>query len=72
MTDRINALTVVLDVDRREDDCEALVTAIRQLRGVASVSMNVADYRDHIAHERARRDLSDRLWRVLYPNLEKA
>ena len=70
MTDRYNALTVVLEKDIRDDDAEALLAAIRQLRGVLSVSGNVADMGDHIAQERARRDLGEKLWRVLYPKHE--
>lgn len=68
MTDRYNALTVVLEKDMREDDAEQLLCAIRQLRGVLSVSGNVADLTDHIAQERARHDLGIKLWSVLYPN----
>lgn len=43
MTDRFNALTVVLEKDIREDDAQALLSAIGQLRGVLTVSGNVAD-----------------------------
>lgn len=67
MTDRLNALTVVLDKDIRVDDAEALISAIRQLRGVASVTGNVSDINTHIAQERARIDLGSKLWEVLYP-----
>jgi hypothetical protein len=48
MTDRYNALTVVLEHDIRDDDAEAVANAIRQLRRVLSVSGNVADMGDHI------------------------
>jgi len=37
MTDRISYLTVALDKDYRTDDVDALVDAIRHLRGVADV-----------------------------------
>ena len=67
MTDRYNALTVVLEKDIRDDDAKALLAAIRQLRGVLSVSGNVADLGDHIAQERVRHDLSEKLWNVLRP-----
>lgn len=70
MTDRYNALTVVLEKDIRDDDAEALLAAIRQLRGVLSVSGNVADLDSHLAQERARHDLGEKLWRVLYPKHE--
>ena len=67
MTDRYNTLTVVLEKDIRDDDAEALLTAIRQLRGVLSVSGNVADLTAYMAEERAKRELGDKLWQVLYP-----
>lgn len=67
MTDRFNALTVVLDHDIRDDDAEPLIAAIMQLRGVLSVAGNVSDLSAHLAHERARRELGEQLWRVLYP-----
>lgn len=67
MTDRYNTLTVVLEKDIRDDDAEALLTAIRQLRGVLSVNGNVADLTAYMAEERAKRELGDKLWQVLYP-----
>lgn len=70
MTDRYNALTVILEKDIRDDDAEALLNAIRQLRGVLSVSGNVADFDSHLAQERARSELGQKLWNVLYPKHE--
>ena len=70
MTDRYNALTVVLEKDIRDGDAEALLAAIRQLRGVLTVSGNVADLGSHVAQERARHDLGEKLWHVLYPKHE--
>jgi hypothetical protein len=67
MTDRYNAITVVLERDTRDDDAAALLNAIRQLRGVLSVSGNVANLDSHIAQERARHSLGEELWHVLYP-----
>jgi hypothetical protein len=67
MTDRFNTLTVTLEKDIRSDDAEALLSAIRQLRGVLSVAGNVADIELHMAQERARHDLGQKLWQVLYP-----
>lgn len=68
MTDRYNTLTVVLEKDMRDDDAEVLLVAIRQLRGVLSVTGNVADPAAYTAEERARRELGEKLWQVLYPN----
>jgi hypothetical protein len=57
MTDRIHALTVVLEHDMRDDDVEGLIQAIRWLRGVLSVDLHVTDISDHTARERARTEL---------------
>lgn len=65
MSDRINMLCVVLDRDMRDDDVAPLADAIRQLRGVQSVTLNVADIMSHIAESRAREDLKSRLWDAL-------
>lgn len=57
MTDRVNALIVVLDKDYRDDDVESLANAIRCLRGVVSVGKNVSNIGDHVARELARTEL---------------
>ena len=67
MTDRINYLTVALEKDTRDDDAEALLNAIRQLRGVADVKPNVVNSGDWLAETRVRQDLADKLWAVLRP-----
>ena len=67
MTDRYNALTVVLEHDIRSDDAQALISAIEQLRGVLSVTPNVVDISSYTAHERARHELGQKIWEVLYP-----
>jgi hypothetical protein len=46
MTDRYNYLTVALETDIRSDDAEALIAAIRMLRGVLKVEPNVTDPND--------------------------
>jgi len=43
VTDRAHSLTVVLERDTRDDDLEPLLTAIRQMRGVVGVEMNIVD-----------------------------
>lgn len=67
MTDRYNALTVVLESNMRDDDADKLLTAIRQMRGVLEVRGNVADSDSYVAEQRAKRELGDKLWQVLYP-----
>jgi len=62
MTDRINAMIVVLEEDIRSDDVESLVNAIRHLRGVANVKPHVASYEDVIARERVRSEIGGKLF----------
>ena len=65
MSDRIHSLTVVLDENIRADDAEPIIDAIRQLRGVLSVSGNVANLSDHVARARAFVELRDKILGVL-------
>lgn len=67
MTDRINALTVFLERDIREDDAQPLMEAIRQLRGVLSVQPHIADHSDALAQALVRMELEQKLWEVLHP-----
>lgn len=65
MTDRYNGLVVAFDHDIREDDAEAVINAIRMLKGVLTVTANVSDINSHIEETRAKRDLPDKLYEVL-------
>lgn len=67
MTDRYHTLTVVLEKDVRSDDCKHLIDAILMLRGVISVTGNVADPVSHMAEVRAIQALGDKLLSVVYP-----
>ena len=67
MTDRIYALTVTLTEPIREDDAEAIINAIKLIRGVASVTPLVANAELYYATETAKRELRDKLWSILYP-----
>ncbi|USN14049.1 hypothetical protein KABACHOK_02130 [Brevundimonas phage vB_BpoS-Kabachok] len=69
MTDRIQHLTVLLEHDIRDDDVQALVLAIAQLRGVSLCQMGKpVDLTDHMARERAKMDLRRALSAVLEPS----
>ena len=71
MTDRHSAYIVTLERDIREDDAEAVRTALRMITGVLSVEPVVADLGQHIANERAKRDLGQKLWEVIYPKVSR-
>ena len=66
MTERFHSLTVVLEKDMREDDAKPLIEAIQQMRGVLKVSGVVSDMAAHMAIERSRRELGDKLMGVIY------
>lgn len=57
MTTRIHALTVVLDDHIREDDAEALIAAILQLRGVFAVTTHVSDGEAYAARYKGLREM---------------
>lgn len=58
MTDRHSGYVVVLDHDMREDDAEAILNAIRMIKGVATVEPVVSSLLDGQIAEGRR----DRLW----------
>ena len=64
MTDRYNAVVVAFDRDIREDDAEAVINAIRMIKGVVNVTPNVTDISDHVAAMRAKRELREKLLAV--------
>jgi hypothetical protein len=66
MTDRYNALVVVMAQDIRSDDAEALINAIMMLRGVASVTPNVADMGGHIAKMQVRTEMKQKVFDALF------
>lgn len=66
MTDRIHSLTVSLEREIREDDCESIVNAIKAIRGVLCVKNEVADSSFYTARQQAKRDLQNRMRKILY------
>lgn len=67
MTDRYFALTVLLDKDIRSDDAEPIIKAIEMIKHVQKVEPHVSDLSQWGAEERARRELGEKLFAVLYP-----
>lgn len=72
MTDRYHALTVILDKEIRSDDAENLISAIKMIRGVLDVNPHVSDITTHMAEERAKFEIRERLWNALKSNKEKS
>ncbi|MBU3935808.1 hypothetical protein KJ909_03985 [Patescibacteria group bacterium] len=71
MTDRLKALTVVLQKDLRDDDAEPIIEAIKQLRGVRRVTSHVTHLDDHVAYTNAKLDLMAQIWKLLRLEEEK-
>jgi len=61
MTDRVNALTVVLRADVREDDVKPLLDAISLLEGVLEVVPQVTSPQSYVAERRVRAELRDHI-----------
>ena len=61
MTDRVNALVVILEKDVRDDDLEATRNAIQQIKGVLSVEYNVTDISDSVARMRVKSEVQQKL-----------
>lgn len=58
MTDRIQALTVILDHDMRDDDVQELITAIKCMRHVGNVvTTNPVDIDTIVARTRIYTDI---------------
>jgi hypothetical protein len=66
MTDRYYALTVVLEKDIRSDDAEQIINAIRMIKYVLSVKGNVADPVTFMAQSRERREIGEKLFKILH------
>lgn len=68
MSDECNMITVFLEKDMHEesDDLAAIMSAIRQLRGVMAVDANSVDPMQYIAEERARSEFRKKIIELVY------
>lgn len=70
MTDRIDALTIILDKPMRDDDIASLVAALKQMRGVLEVTPYVRNgLNTAIAEQRIRHEFRQKVLQVLEPPL---
>jgi DNA replicative helicase MCM subunit Mcm2 (Cdc46/Mcm family) len=65
MTDRHAGYVVTLANDIREDDAEAVIGALRMVKGVLSVDPITGSFDVHIAEQRVRAELRDKLLGIL-------
>lgn len=67
MSDTYNALIVAFERDLTLHEVQRLRDAIEQMRGVLKVTARMADSQSYISDERAKRELGEKLFKVLYP-----
>lgn len=72
MTDRVMALTVLLDRDMREDDVQALIDAIGLLAHVKRVEKAIVTGAQALANYRARTEAAESLMKAAREMLEGA
>lgn len=70
---RIHGLVVVFDGERHEEDIQSLVNVLSTLRGVAAVKP--VEQTDFVADEavrlRVEREIQDRVYEAVWPELAK-
>lgn len=72
MTDRYCGFLVTLQQDLRDDDAQATLDALRQIKGVIAVEPVVSDaYHFQMADTRVRSEIASTLMRALYPERYK-
>lgn len=68
MTDVLKGCTVAFARDIREDDVEAIVNAIRMIKGVLAVELIPGNAPgDWIIEQRVRREYADKVVEIFYP-----
>ena len=65
MTDRVKALTVILEQDMRDDDVQVIIDAIRLIRHVARVEPLIVTAEDHLARARVKQELLQQIIDIL-------
>lgn len=65
MTDRYNAITIILDKDIREDDAAGLLQLLKWLKHVSDVVPHVHDLEDVIAESRVRSEMKTKIYDAL-------
>jgi len=72
MSTYYSGIVVTFEKNVHEDDIEHRLNAIRMIRGVLSVEAVECDYSTHIAVERMRHDLWEKVQNALFPNVGDA
>jgi len=70
MTDRLKGCTVIFEKDVRVDDAEAILTAIKMVRGVLDVVPVKSGWEDRMGEIRIRHSLVRELIDIVKPKKE--
>lgn len=62
MSDRINGFIVVLDKDYKDEDIEATISAIEQIKGVIAVKPNIVTPNECIAKHQTRIEIVNKIY----------
>lgn len=62
MTDRIKALTVVLEDNIRDDDAELIINAIRAIRRVIAVEKHIAEPDHFIVKQQVKFEIRSKIF----------
>lgn len=65
MTERHSGYLVTLEKDRRRDDAEALINAIKQLEDVIEVEPVKSDINSQLAKTQAKQEIRKKIWEAI-------
>lgn len=71
MTSRHAGYLITLKQELREDDAEATINTIKQIKGIATVKPVKMSIELQLAEERARVGIMQRLYEALNPKIEE-
>lgn len=71
MSNKVNAITIVLREDVSETYADALINAIKMFDNILSVEANVVTTDYYVADMRIRKELWNKMYETLYPKSSK-
>jgi hypothetical protein len=71
VTERTRSLVVALDKEYREDDVQVIINAIKMIKGVIDVNMNIFDGKDHMNSWASQLDFRTKIIKSLLAELDR-
>lgn len=65
MTDRIKGFTITLANDMREDDFEAIKTAVEMIKGVIHVEPSLVTSNDHMNRKIIQHEIMMKVYKII-------